>query len=278
MERNELDQAVTELFESKPSFTSIEGRDGTSARVRLFDAPLAGTASARDPLFERFKEPGVIGPSFRTPQEWLPGARSVVALFFPFSEAVRASNRGDVRATSAEWLHGRIEGQAYLAEHMAKGLVAWFESRNAQAIAPALDGSFAIKRVPNPAIPGDCMFESAWSERHAAYVAGLGTFGLSRSLITRRGTAGRFLSLVTDAELEPTVRPYAGVHDYCLMCGACVPRCPVGAISTAAGRVNRACHAYLNETKERYAPRYGCGKCQTAVPCEFEMPRQPQTR
>ncbi len=31
------------------------------------------------------------------------------------------------------------------------------------------------------------LFASSWSERHAAYAAGLGTFGLSDGLITEKG-------------------------------------------------------------------------------------------
>ena len=41
------------------------------------------TPQEDDPLFERFKQPDVIGPDYRGPQEWLEGARSVVSVF-PF--------------------------------------------------------------------------------------------------------------------------------------------------------------------------------------------------
>jgi epoxyqueuosine reductase QueG len=109
---------------------------------------------------------------------------------------------------------------------------------------------------------------SNWSERHAAFTAGLGTFSRNRSLITRLGAAGRFGSVITDAELEPTPRPYLGVTEYCDDCGLCVDRCPCRAIA-ASGKDNQVCSAYLATTKVLYAPRYGCGKCQTGVPCEF---------
>jgi len=45
-------------------------------------------------------------------------------------------------------------------------------------MAPALDKRFVITDL-----------QSNWSERHVAFIAGLGTFGLSRSLITPLGTA-----------------------------------------------------------------------------------------
>jgi epoxyqueuosine reductase len=40
-------------------------------------------------------------------------------------------------------------------------------------------------------------YASSWSERHAAYAAGLGTFGLCDGLITARGKAVRFGSIIS---------------------------------------------------------------------------------
>ena len=40
-------------------------------------------------------------------------------------------------------------------------------------------------------------YASNWSERHVAYVCGLGTFGC-QGLITSKGLAGRFGSIITD--------------------------------------------------------------------------------
>ena len=89
-----------------------------------------------------------------------------------------------------------------------------------QAVAPVLDKRFAvINRRRN------------WSERHVAFIAGLGTFSLSRSLITSLGSAGRFGSVVVDFELTPTQRLYQEIDEYCLKCGACIDRCPPRAIS-----------------------------------------------
>ena len=59
----------------------------------LFDTPIVGCASADDPLFKRFKaEDVILGDTFRLPQDWLPGARSVISIFYPFSEQVRKGN------------------------------------------------------------------------------------------------------------------------------------------------------------------------------------------
>ncbi|HWQ70773.1 MAG TPA: hypothetical protein VN370_00495 [Desulfitobacteriaceae bacterium] len=48
--------------------------------------PVVGVASARDPVFKRFQDPEVVGPGHRLPQEWLPGAQSIISFFFPYSE------------------------------------------------------------------------------------------------------------------------------------------------------------------------------------------------
>jgi ferredoxin len=58
------------------------------------------------------------------------------------------------------------------------------------------------------------------------------------------------------------------------MCGACAANCPVGAISIESGKNHLLCSKYLNSAEKRYAPRYGCGKCQVAVPCENASPAE----
>ncbi len=124
-------------------------------------------------------------------------------------------------------------------------------------------------------------FASTWSERHAAYAAGLGTFGLSDALITPKGKAMRTGSLIIDAVITPTPRPYKDHNEYCLYlmdgtCGACIQRCPIGAISEK-GHDKELCNKYVNMTKQ-YVPKhygfdgYGCGLCQTGVPCESQIP------
>lgn len=44
---------------------------------RVFDQPLVGIASASDSYFVEFKKPEIIGGFSRTPNEWLPGAKTL---------------------------------------------------------------------------------------------------------------------------------------------------------------------------------------------------------
>ncbi|MBQ2568335.1 MAG: epoxyqueuosine reductase, partial [Clostridia bacterium] len=71
----------------------------------MYDSPLIGFASAADPLFEQYKDPKVIGKPYMTPEEWLPGAQTVVSMFLPFTKEVKQSNRGNPEETANEWLH-----------------------------------------------------------------------------------------------------------------------------------------------------------------------------
>ena len=69
-----------------------------------------------------------------------------------------------------------------------------------------------------------------------------------------------------------TGRRYTGIDDYCIRCGACARKCPAQAISLEHGKNNVLCNAHLEKMKEKYSPRYGCGKCQVGVPCESSAP------
>ena len=241
----------------------------------LFDAPLVGCARADDPLFARIKaDDTILGDTFRLPQDWLPGARSVISIFYPFSEQVRRSNWHDLQVPSAEWLHGRIEGHDFI--HATDRMVAgWLRDEGFDTCIPALEPSLVInKREPEDAV-GRPMFVSSWSERHVAFTAGLGTFGLSTHLITRVGKAGRYGSIITTADFEPTPRPYGDEpYAYCTRCGACTKRCPVDALTLEHGKDFQTCWKYMEETKIRFKPRYGCGKCQLLVPCETGIPNK----
>lgn len=246
--------------------------------VRIFDDPIFAFARADDEHFSSLKDPSVIGEHFLLPQEWLEGAKTVISFFLPFSETVRTSNKCDRTWPSDGWLHGRIEGQNFL-NLLCLFLEGEIAGAGFSSVTPSLDSRFW--RTWGSKIPGDkaCKdeqalkdFTSNWSERHVAWVCGLGSFGLSKGLITSKGVAGRFGSLVSDLQIEPDGRCYNNFLPFCSSCGECIKQCPVNAISLEHGKDHYICSQFQDRIKERHRPRYGCGKCQVGVPCERAMP------
>ena len=277
MEKNIFRQISEKLWESVPGNILREDMGIRREHVgkRMYDPPLIGFGSAGDPLFEAYKRTEVIGPWHLSPREWLPDAETVVSFFFPTNREVRESNRTADRHASDLWAYARIEGQAYIAAFM-EAVAGWFRKNGFDACVPSSDPRwqkmFAGKGIEGYPEITDASFGSRWSERHAAYVCGLGTFGLSKGLITKKGMAGRFGSVVVSAVFDPDPRPYTGIYDYCIRCGACAARCPVHAIDMASGKDHTKCMECLNASGKVLAPRYGCGLCQTGVPCEDRIP------
>lgn len=240
--------------------------------IHIYDEPLVGFAQAGDPLFEELKKETIVGAIHRSPQEWLADAGTAISYFLPFSERLRLSNYGQGLA-SEEWLKGRYQGEA-LNNKLRTFLVAELTASGGRAIAPASEKDWMVDYQ---------LFRSNWSERHVAYIAGLGTFSLNRGLITSRGMAGRFGSIVTNWKFAPSLRRYRSFFEYCPFlvdgsCGVCIERCPAGAISTD-GKDKKKCHQYIfiDDPLAAVRMKHGysgsaCGKCQTSVPCEGTIP------
>ncbi len=236
--------------------------------LKLFDAPIFAFGAADDKYFELLKQPSAVGEHFMLPKEWLPQARTVISFFLPFSEEVRKGNSRNMTWPSDEWLHARIEGQILLMK-LCKHLKSELTNAGQESLVPAMDERFWSNTDGSE---HETRFTSNWSERHAAFVCGHGTFGLSKGLITKKGMAGRFGSIITELDLPPDSRDYKDIYEYCTMCGRCAKNCPVNAISKETGKSHAPCSEFLDETKVKHNPRYACGKCQVHVPCEFKIP------
>lgn len=240
-----------------------------------FGAPLFGVAAADDSLFIEYRR--IVGPFHLLPAELLPGAASVLVWVLPIVPAVRAANRRQSRWPAREWSEVRTYGERCNGA-LRRHLVAWLEGRGQRAVAPQLSPLWQEYAETPVGIA------SRWSERHAAYAAGLGSFSLNDGLITAAGIAHRLGSLVTDLALAPTPRQLPHHRAHCLYyrdgsCGRCIARCPVAALSRA-GHDKGRCRDYVYGTvpaavAARYGvPQTGCGLCQTAVPCEAGIPRR----
>lgn len=191
---------LLELYETDPG-----NRFDDPAMGPLFDPPLVGVAAADDPWFARFKE--IIGDFHWTPQEALElvapraRARSVISWCLPVVTPARVTNRRETQLPSRNWAYVRTFGEQFVTR-LRHGLEGRLRTLGFDALAPAVVPQCDVQVRPAVGI------SSRWSERHAAFAAGLGTFGLSGGLITRRGIAHRLGSVVTSADIPPTPRPY----------------------------------------------------------------------
>lgn len=255
-EINEFVLSSPENFIEEPKRLSTTPT--AASRLQLFDLPLVGVADAADTLWTQLKDPKAVGAHHMSPDEWLQDAKTVISYFLPFTERVRKANRIK-EVTASEWLYGRWEGEMFN-QALLRFIVKVVKEGGGRVVAPVLDKRFKVVER-----------RSNWSERHAAFVAGLGTFSLSRSMITKAGCAGRFGSVIADLDFEPTRRDYTVFDEYCTKCGVCAKRCPPHAIDEN-GKDNAICAAYLETQKQTYNPRYGCGKCQAGVICENRIP------
>lgn len=277
--KKNIESIASDFVENSPD-NIISGEIAISPGLtgtKIFQQPLLCYGSAADPLFKRLKEKGVIGDHLMLPWEWLPGAETVISFFLPFTEEVRKSNRTDMSWPSEEWLHGYKEGQVFI-NNLGNVIKDKLIEAGYKSVVPSVDNRYLAKtgdhdksayKKYGAEVPA---FSSNWSERHAAYICGMGTFGLSKGLITEKGIAGRFGSVITGLYIEPDERHYSGLYDYCTMCGACVRNCPAGAISPEKGKEHLSCSQFVNRVLEKHSPRYGCGKCQVGVPCESRIP------
>ncbi len=252
---------------------------------RAFETSLVGFSRGDDPLYEAYKDH--VGPFHLTPREISaltfrdpsvkPEELTVISWILPQTEATKADNRKETFYPSERWARARIFGEE-VNEKLRKHVVPYLKSKGIQAVAPSLTSQYSIRISPKYG------FASTWSERHAAYASGLGTFGLCDGLITPVGKAMRTGSVVARIQVSPTPRPYKDHREYCLffakgICGVCISRCPSGAV-TEEGHDKLKCLRHLFPVTSDYVKKhfgfvgYGCGMCQTATPCESKIPSE----
>jgi ferredoxin len=227
-----------------------------------YRTPLVGFASARDPRFADLNLH--IGPCQMMPTDLLAEARTVISCFLPFGEEVVEANRRRSSRVAEEWAVAYLDTNALLVR-VCEAVSQVLEGLGFRAAAEPPTGKFDRKTL-----------KSCWSHKSVAVIAGLGTFGLHRMVITEAGCAGRFGSLVTDAEIAPGPR---SVRQYCAhfrgeTCRDCVSRCPIGALD-GEGKINtRICWDRCSAVADRIGGERRaevCGKCAVGR-CALESP------
>jgi epoxyqueuosine reductase QueG len=224
--------------------------------------PLVAYARADDPLFKTLKE--VASPTHALPVDFLKEAQTVITYFIPFRDEIIKSNKSG-RFTSRSWAVTYIETNKLIAavnEHLQKFLIG--------------QGYKAVF-VPATHNFNETTLLSDWSHRSAAYIAGLGTFGVNHMLITESGCCGRIGSLITNLQLTPTPRP---TREYCLhkadgSCGRCAKKC-VNSSLTIDSLDKHKCYEMCLINADRLSDLESiadvCGKCLVGVPCSSAIP------
>jgi len=226
-----------------------------ASAVTKFRKPLVGFASASDKRFDELKE--TAHPGHLSPRDILEDCKTVVAFFIPFTKELVDINRRH-NYVSREWALAYVETNELI-----------------NKICSDMKEKLGSIGVTCAFVPATHNFDkdllmAPWSHRHAAFIAGLGTFGINNMLITKSGCGGRFGSFVIDEYVEPTK---GSKEEYCLYkkdgsCGQCVKMCPTGAL-TYDGFDRKKCYKYLLKVAERYKD-IGlcdvCGKCDNG-PC-----------
>lgn len=218
--------------------------------------PLVGFADAKGEGFARLRE--IVTEGHYQAEDFLPEANVVVSYFLPFNVLVPESNVGG-RIASEDWSTAYSETNSMagrLNDHLVEAL-----GRMGYRAAVPQD----ILMIPG-------ILKSNWSQRHIAYLAGLGTFGLNNMLITEEGCCGRFFSVVADI---PVIPDHPRELEACLYkrdgsCCLCTRACPTGALRIE-NFDREACQQMCDEN-QAFSGSDCCGKCLVGLPCSTRTP------
>ncbi|MEI7673339.1 MAG: epoxyqueuosine reductase, partial [Deltaproteobacteria bacterium] len=171
--------------------------------------PLIGFSRGDDPLYQKFKND--IGPFYWTPLEIFnetfpglsvePGELTVISWILPQTKQTRLDNRREKTVSAERWARSRKYGEEFnvkLRDHLVVAL----REAGYEAVAPMNAPAWKWEESARYG------FASSWSERHAAFASGLGTFGLCDGLITPMGKAMRCGSVVARIAVPPSERSY----------------------------------------------------------------------
>ncbi len=250
---------------------------------RFWDKPLVGFSRGSDSYYSFFKDD--IGGFYLTPAQFMSHEYptlnnngdfiTIVSWVLPQTEKTRNDNAIQKFYPSESWVRTRVYGDEFNKE-LAQYTVDEMKKRGIAATAPMISNFFEYNHSDKYG------YTSNWSERHAAFVSGLGTFGLCDGLITKEGKAMRCGSVIIRTVVKPTIRSYLKHNEYCLyfskgICMECARRCPAGAINKNGHDKNK-CREYQRNvigpvTKKKYGIQStSCGLCQVNVPCENGVP------
>ncbi len=221
----------------------------------IWEAPILRFASAHDEKFAQLKQ--IVVEDHYLPTDYLKNAASVFSYFIPFKREISKSNKEGTFA-SKTWANSYLITNNMF-ETINETLVGAIKAMGYDACPPRDAGMISME---NP--------RSRWSQKHVAYIAGHGTFGLNNMLITDRGTVGRFASVISALPVKPDPIP---TEERCLYkregtCGLCAKRCVNNAL-TIDHYDRMKCLAQCMKNDAKYPGADVCGKCVVELPCSY---------
>lgn len=195
------------------------------------------------------------------PEELLPGARSVVCFFLPFAPEIVCANEREKEQVAREWAIAYHETNIFIGQ-LTSSLIELLDQCGIQAAAEPATGNFDENAL-----------KSHWSHKSIAVLAGLGSFGLHKMVITDAGCAGRFGSIVIEAQL-PIDKPQQKERCEYYQSGTCMDcifGCPVNAINEDEPFNRQVCWEQCLKNADDFLDLGDevqvCGKCAVVGPC-----------
>ncbi len=218
-------------------------------RCGELDVPLAGFAPVDawdDPPFEPW-----VPEEFR-PRAIYPETRTVIVIGMPVFLPILETSPSIAYHELYRTVNSLLDMNAYRIAYLLNG-------RGFPSIPITRDGYGSITILKEKPV-------AFFSHRHAAYLAGLGTFGVNNMLLTPEfGPRARFASVFTAAEIPPG-RAMEG--SLCIQCMRCRDACPADALGSGdypeCLTDKGACAARSEELARRYISP--CGFCIRVCP------------
>ena len=186
-------------------------KEAVREKCRQLDVPMMGVASV-----ERWEEAPFqpwVPPEFR-PRGIYPEARSVIVIGLPVDLPV-------LETTPSIFYHELYNTVNRLLDEDAYRIALLLNELGHPSIFTPRDGYGSMQVLRESPL-------AFFSHRHAAYLAGLGSFGVNNMLLTPRyGPRVRFNSILTTADLPPDP---VMTEELCVRCMRCVRDCPAHAL------------------------------------------------
>jgi epoxyqueuosine reductase QueG len=195
----------------------LEGNmeDDLKARIvqkaKCLDIPLIGFTSVK--RWEEHPFDPWMPPEFY-PQNVMPGTRTVIVIGLPVTLPI-------LETTPSILYHEQYKTINTLLDQYTYRIGLFLENEDHSAVGITRDGYANLEVLRERPV-------AAFSHRHAAFLAGLGTFGVNNTLLTKRyGPRVRFASILTNAEIDSDAMME---EKLCIHCMRCVDHCPARAI------------------------------------------------